>query len=213
MFSDGSDLTCRESGVWGGEPRCFFLEARSARKLTFEAAEMSKRARLHLQPHPPERTLEQALEVLRQRGHRITEPRRALLEILIAEHGPFSAEDLHRRLGEAGGDPVTVYRGLATLEEAGLVRRCDFGDGVYRYEYSAGEHHHHHVICRGCGSVRTLEVCFAGELEEIAREMGYSDVTHSLEIFGWCSACQNARRGSEAPEAQRPAHKQKNRGR
>ena len=154
---------------------------------------MKRRDRLQLQPHSPEQALERALEVLRQRGHRITGPRRALLAILTSEHGPFSAEELHRKLGDKGGDPVTVYRGLAALEEANLVRRCDFGDGVYRYEYDGGDHHHHHLICRVCGTVRTLEVCFAEGLEELAKKMGYADVSHTLEIFGVCADCQKRR--------------------
>jgi Fur family ferric uptake transcriptional regulator len=138
--------------------------------------------------------LAEAFTVLKNAGHRITAPRRALLELLHREHGPFSAEELHRRLPAGLCDPVTVYRCLGTLEETGLVRRCDFGDGIYRYEFNTGEHHHHHIICRGCSSVKTLDVCFADGLERMVRQMGYANVTHTLEIFGLCVDCQNARR-------------------
>ncbi len=134
--------------------------------------------------------LAESLAALKAAGHRITAPRRALLELLQNEHGPFSAEELHRRLPEGLCDPVTVYRCLATLEETALVRRCDFGDGIYRYEFNTGEHHHHHIICRSCGSVKTLDVCFADGLERMVRQMGYANVTHILEIFGTCADCQ-----------------------
>jgi Fur family ferric uptake transcriptional regulator len=141
-----------------------------------------------------EAQLAAALAVLKEAGHRITAPRRALLELLQKEHGPFSADELHRRLPAGLCDPVTVYRCLGTLEETGLVRRCDFGDGIYRYEFNTGEHHHHHIICRICASVKTLDVCFADGLERMVRQMGYANVTHTLEIFGICSGCQKPRR-------------------
>ena len=141
-----------------------------------------------------ENQLEESIAALKAAGHRITAPRRGLLELLLKEHGPFSADELHRRLPEGLCDPVTVYRSLATLEETALVRRCDFGDGVYRYEFNTGEHHHHHIICRVCASVRTLDVCFADGLERMVRQMGYTNVTHTLEIFGTCVACQEAGR-------------------
>lgn len=134
--------------------------------------------------------MERSLQILRDAGLRITAPRRALLEVLMREHGPFSADELHKRLESGLCDPVTVYRSLGTLEETGLVRRCDFGDGVYRYEFNTGEHHHHHIICRVCSSVRTLDVCFADGLERMVRQMGYTNVTHVLEIFGTCTGCQ-----------------------
>ncbi len=141
--------------------------------------------------------LEGALETLRELGHRITAPRRALLAVLTQEHGPFTAEELHGRLRDQRCDPVTVYRSLSALEEANLVRRCDFGDGVYRYEFNTGEHHHHHIICRNCGSVKNLEVCFADGLERMVRQMGYANVTHTLEIFGTCIACQAGQTASK----------------
>ncbi len=130
-----------------------------------------------------------ALEKIRASGGRVTEPRRAMLSILGKEHGPFSAEELHRKIGGAGCDVVTVYRSLQAMEEIGVVRRCDFGDGTYRYEFNDGEHHHHHIICRVCRSVETLDVCVADGLERMARQKGYQKVTHTLEIFGVCPKC------------------------
>ena len=136
--------------------------------------------------------LDAALQVLRQHQHRVTAPRRAILAILTGEHGPFTADELHHRIAKGGCDLVTVYRCLATMEELNLVRRCDFGDGSYRYEFNTGEHHHHHIICRSCHAVETLDLCMAESLERLARQMGYANVTHTLEIFGVCTTCQHA---------------------
>src|SRR5687768_13487012 len=95
--------------------------------------------------HPSaEAQLSAALDTLRAHGHRVTTSRKAILGILIHEHGPFAAEELHSRLGEGECDLVTVYRTLTSMEEIQLVRRCDFGDGTYRYEINHADHHHHH---------------------------------------------------------------------
>ena len=142
---------------------------------------------------------QQAFDTMRSRGMRVTNQRGALLDFLMSGHGPFSAEEVHRGIGGRGGDLVTVYRTLSAFEELNLVRRCDFGDGVYRYEFNTGEHHHHHVVCRRCGRVETLDFCVADGLERIARRMGYTDVTHTLEVFGTCTACGGSALGEASP--------------
>ncbi len=139
--------------------------------------------------------LNAALQTLRDHGHRITAPRREILSILIAEHGPFTTEEIHQRMEKGMCDLVTVYRCLAAMEELNVVRRCDFGDGVYRYEFNTGEHHHHHIVCRLCHQVQTLDFCVADGLERMARRLGYANVTHTLEIFGVCGTCQAERAG------------------
>jgi Fe2+ or Zn2+ uptake regulation protein len=45
--------------------------------------------------------------------------------------------------------------------------------------------------------VVTLDVCFADGLERMVRQMGYANVTHTLEIFGICAVCQKKRRPEE----------------
>jgi Fur family ferric uptake transcriptional regulator len=141
--------------------------------------------------HPTaEVQFDSAVQTLRENHHRVTEPRKAMLRILTQEHGPFTAEEVHRRMEKGSCDLVTVYRSLTAMEEINVVRRCDFGDGSYRYEINTGEHHHHHIICRVCHGVTTLDLCVADGLERIARQMGYAKVTHMLEIFGVCPECQ-----------------------
>jgi len=146
---------------------------------------------------------EGALQTLRDHQHRVTEPRKAILEILTREHGPFTAEELHGRMKKGVCDLVTVYRCLSTMEEIALVRRCDFGDGSYRYEFNTGEHHHHHIICRSCHGVQTLDFCVADSLERMARQIGYANVTHTLEIFGVCAQCQR-KKAEAAAHAHEP---------
>ncbi|BBX69488.1 Fur family transcriptional regulator [Mycolicibacterium psychrotolerans] len=121
---------------------------------------------------------------------------RAALTALLENIDDFrSAQELHdelRKRGEGVG-LTTVYRTLQQMAAAGAVDtlRTDTGESVYRL---CSEQHHHHLVCRQCGS--TVEIS-GGEVEtwaaEIARNHGFSDVSHTIEIFGICGRCGTAR--------------------
>jgi Fur family transcriptional regulator, ferric uptake regulator len=126
-----------------------------------------------------------------QPGVRSTRQRAAITDLLNDLDEFRSAQELHdelRRRGEGIG-LTTVYRTLQGLATAGLVDtlRTDTGESVYR---RCSAHHHHHLVCRACGSTVEIE---GGQVEtwaaEIAREHGFSDVSHTIEIFGLCAAC------------------------
>lgn len=122
---------------------------------------------------------------------RSTRQRRAVAAILDELKGFASAQDIHDRLRH-NGDSVglsTVYRNLQAMADAAEVDALRGADGETLYrQCSAG--HHHHLVCRSCG--RTVEV--EGPTVEtwadgVAAANGFSDVEHTLEIFGTCSAC------------------------
>ncbi len=124
-------------------------------------------------------------------GVRATRQRAAISALLENLDDFRSAQELHdelRRRGEGIG-LTTVYRTLQQMAAAGLVDtlRTDTGESVYR---RCSEHHHHHLVCRACGS--TVEVQ-GRQVEswaaEVAHEHGFSDVSHTIEIFGICGDC------------------------
>ena len=124
-------------------------------------------------------------------GQRSTR-QRAAVAALLEEIDEFrSAQDLFEVLRGRGEDVglTTVYRTLQSLADAGEVDvlRFDSGEAFYR-RCSSG--HHHHLVCRDCG--RTVEVTgptVERWADKIAVEHGFTDVGHSLEIFGRCAAC------------------------
>jgi Fur family ferric uptake transcriptional regulator len=126
---------------------------------------------------------------------RPTRQRTAVAEALASVDDFRSAQELHDLLKQRG-DTVglaTVYRTLQALADNGDVDvlRTDEGEAVYR-RCSTG--HHHHLVCRSCG--RTVEV--EGPAVErwaarTAEEHGFLDVSHTLEVFGTCSACAAGR--------------------
>ena len=51
--------------------------------------------------------------------------------------------------------------------------------------------HHHHVVCRHCGRGTEVELPDLERwAETTASDLGYSDVTHTVEIFGVCADCR-----------------------
>lgn len=127
--------------------------------------------------------------VLRAKGLKVTKSRLALLRVLVEEHGPFTLEQIRKKMSGAKCDLVTAYRSLNSFEEEQIVHRCDFGDGVVRYEYR-GDQHHHHIICRKCRGVEALDFCIGKKVERLLKKRGYENLSHSLEFFGTCMRCQ-----------------------
>ena len=132
-------------------------------------------------------------------GLRTTRQRTAVADVLGRVDGFRSAQELHDLLRHAGASVglTTVYRHLQALADAGQIDmlRTDGGEAVYRR--CPTEAHHHHLVCRACG--RSVEV-EGPEVEAwaaaIAREHGFSDVSHTVEVFGTCTACAEAPGGA-----------------
>lgn len=131
-----------------------------------------------------------AISSLKRERLRITEPRKALLRILIETERPLSAEEAHEALGPEHYDLVTVYRNLEAFESAGIATRIPTESGKSLYELNAEEHHHHHIICRKCHKAERLDHCEVEKLETLAKKLGFTEVTHVLELYGVCDDCR-----------------------
>jgi Fur family ferric uptake transcriptional regulator len=117
---------------------------------------------------------------------------RSAVAALLDEVDDFrSAQDLHDLLKQRGESVglTTVYRALQSLADAGEVDVLRTGDREVIYRRCSTARHHHHLVCRECG--KTVEVEGPAVVESwadrVAAEHGYSDVAHTLEIFGTCS--------------------------
>jgi len=132
-------------------------------------------------------------ERLRRKSHKVTGPRQALLNLLRSQPHPMSAKEIFAALPKHECDLATVYRSLRLLEQMGMVKRFDFGDGTARFELleEGDDGHHHHLVCIRCSGIVELDECSMTELEErIAARNGFKAVTHKLEFFGLCPRCQ-----------------------
>lgn len=125
-------------------------------------------------------------------GVRTTRQRTAVADLLGRIDGFRSAQDLHDLLRHEGASIglTTVYRHLQALTESGQVDVLRTGEGEAVYRRCPTESHHHHLVCRGCG--RSVEV-EGPEVEAwataIAAQHGFTDVSHTVEVFGTCGEC------------------------
>jgi Fur family ferric uptake transcriptional regulator len=141
--------------------------------------------------HEHHRSLDQVLAELKKANLKLTTPRKAILELLVNEHGPFSAEEVQKKISRRACDLATVYRTVASLEEVGILNRCEFGDGTARFELAdSSGHHHHHLICRQCKRVEVVDDCELEGLDRLAQKRGFTNVSHILEFFGTCPDCK-----------------------
>lgn len=124
-------------------------------------------------------------------GLRMTQPRLNLFKILESAPRPLSAEEILEAPDGINLDLVTIYRNLSTFVELGLVQTIQLESGKQLFELqNSNNDHHHHIVCRQCHSVVRLDLCFGAELEKYARTLGFSKLSHTIEVFGICSDCQ-----------------------
>ena len=105
--------------------------------------------------------------------------------------GFVSAGQLHLVLKNHGSTIglATVYRALADLASTGEADSLQSQDGELLYRACTTDHHHH-LICKTCGETVEIE---AHEVEtwaeKVAKQHGFREPSHTVEIFGLCSNC------------------------
>ncbi len=135
------------------------------------------------------------VDALGAAGYRLTEPRRALAELIASHDGHFTAGDLVREAANARLEVgrATVFRSLEVLAELGFVEQIDLPAGGHSFVACAPATHHHHLVCSSCG--RSTDIAATGLssiLREVASRSGYRIESHRLEVFGVCPSCQAA---------------------
>jgi Fur family ferric uptake transcriptional regulator len=137
---------------------------------------------------------ERFAEFLQRRGKRFTPQRQLIVEMVFSHHDHFDAEELLEHLSDDLAarrvSRPTVYRTLAELVEAGMLRTMTLG-GRSVYEHAYGYPSHDHLYCIHC---RKLIEFHSDRLEAIrdaaARESDFQVTGHRMMIFGLCRECR-----------------------
>jgi Fur family ferric uptake transcriptional regulator len=127
---------------------------------------------------------------LSRSGHRLTAPRRAVLDTMRDLGNHFTAEDVQHASPAVGR--ATVFRTMKLLRDLDIICQVVLDDGavVYQLNEEDDSQHHHHVVCSECGKVAE----FASDglervLDDVARATGFEIDAHRLEFYGRCAAC------------------------
>lgn len=124
---------------------------------------------------------------------RNTRQKDAVRHALCEATGFVSAQQLHQVLKNHGSTIglATVYRTLADLAQVGEADALQSKDGEVLYR-ACTTSHHHHLICRGCGLTIEIEAERVEKwADEVANEHGFEKPSHTIDIFGTCSACSH----------------------
>lgn len=116
--------------------------------------------------------------------------RQAILDLINTSNQHWDAEEISRELGDRGKSVgiATVYRGLAALDDAGLIASIQLTD-KRRYE-RADKSHHDHMVCTECGTIEEFMQSKIETLQEsAAKKKGFAITGHQLIIFGHCVRC------------------------
>lgn len=129
-------------------------------------------------------------------GYRLTEPRRAVAELVAARDGHFTANDLiaDARALDLGIGRATIFRALDLFTELEVLERIDLPSGDHAYVPCEPQAHHHHIVCELCGAVTEVEDLGLGAaIDQIQRSTGWHVETHRLELYGLCPDCREGR--------------------
>ncbi|MBM4455265.1 MAG: transcriptional repressor [Verrucomicrobia bacterium] len=139
-------------------------------------------------PKPPAQ--DRALESMRSQGLRLTSQRRVVVEMAFGTKEHFTAEALlaRSRRRDAKVSRATVYRTLAFLVKAGLIRQIGLGQQSPQYDPNfADAPRHGHFVCVDCQKVvEFYDACLEVRESIVTKDHGFSPKRISLQIEATC---------------------------
>ena len=127
---------------------------------------------------------------LKSKELKVTKGRIAILNVLFNNSNGVTAEVILDKCKEKGIDInlSTVYRGVETFEEKGIIEKFPQKDGTFAYGIK-GEEHKHLLQCNVCH--REVEVpCPMKQIEaQVQKETGFTLTEHNLYMTGVCEEC------------------------
>jgi Fur family zinc uptake transcriptional regulator len=141
----------------------------------------------------------QAERLCAERRLQLTPLRRRVFEALAGSEAPLGAYDLVERLGvERRVAPISVYRALDFLIEAGLIHRIATQNSYLPCQHSHDTHEATlFLVCKTCGHVDEVSSPdVARGINGTAAAAGFRTGHQPVEIAGECQTCQG---GGRAP--------------
>jgi Fur family peroxide stress response transcriptional regulator len=132
---------------------------------------------------------------LREKGYKLTAPRREIIAILSRDLTHPGAMDILQKVRKKTPQISlsTVYYTLDILKKEGLIKELEFYDRDNRYDVNV--EHHINLICRKCGKIKD----FPGELPysytQVQQKTDFQPVSMRYEYYGYCKECRRKRAG------------------
>jgi Fur family transcriptional regulator, zinc uptake regulator len=139
--------------------------------------------------------LDRAAQLCHERGARLTELRRQVLQLVWHSHAPVGAYTVLEALRRShpGAAPPTVYRALEFLIEHGLIHRIESLNAYVGCSRPEHPHVSQFLICGKCGVTAELdEPAIAKAVLHRAGELGFAVERQTIEVRGFCPRCRQA---------------------
>jgi Fur family zinc uptake transcriptional regulator len=152
-----------------------------------------------------EDALSEAEAICAERGARLTDLRRRVLELVWTSHEPVGAYGILSSLGGDGrrAAPPTVYRALEFLLEQGLIHRIESLNAFIGCPSPKAPHSGQFLLCTACGTATEItDGAIQAAVTEAAGRIGFRTGHVTLEIKGLCRHCA----GTAAAEPRAHAH-------
>jgi Fur family zinc uptake transcriptional regulator len=136
--------------------------------------------------------LERAEALCLERGVRLTEQRRMVLQLLCVSEKPLSAYELLDRMRGVVKNPAppTVYRALDFLLEQGLVHKLESLHAFVGCAHPDHPHASQFLICDDCGEVAEVEdPAVVKSLKAAGKAIGFRTKRPVVEVLGTCADC------------------------
>lgn len=139
----------------------------------------------------------QIIEDIRQacdeRGLKLTDLRREVLELVLQSTKPVKAYDLLEQLKQdrRKAAPPTVYRALDFLLENHFIHRIESLNAFVSCFHPDHQHQSQFLICENCENVQELSNSSVGDtLSTISRQQNFEPTRQVIEVYGTCADCR-----------------------
>lgn len=143
---------------------------------------------------------EKLAEFIRRKGLRWTSQRDQIIAEVFSKDEHFSAEELFERVrrSDEKTSRATVYRTLALLVEADLLRQIDLGDEHTTYDPNfVDKPSHNHLVCIDCGKVVEFEDPGIEVMSDcVTRRHGFRAMRQTVKIE---ATCEQLRKNGRCP--------------
>jgi Fur family ferric uptake transcriptional regulator len=121
---------------------------------------------------------------------RQTQPRVAILTVLLKADAPLSQDQIAEQIGASAPNKTTIYRTLMNLVEKDLVHQAYLEERTRHYElaHHCGKHQcHPHFTCSICQHTRCLPEV---DMPLVELPENYVMERQQVRIEGICDACR-----------------------
>jgi Fur family transcriptional regulator, peroxide stress response regulator len=145
-------------------------------------------------------TKESIIEIMRDRGLRITPQRLSIINVLVEKgHLHPGARFIYQEAKKkcARLSLSSVYENIKELCRYGIIKSLEFDGKENRCEGNLEEHIN--LICEHCGKIMDYEVPVSLDKKYVAKRTGFMITKNRLEYYGYCGECTTIK-GSSASD-------------